>query len=85
MSDESGRVRCDILRFENYNEDIRAYLNVQFDPEPRNVTGLYNAPYQQMYTKKTIQVIADWYQKDIDYWGFDFDTGATKNYWNERD
>lgn len=85
VSDESGRVRCDILRFENYNEDIRAYLNVQFDPEPRNVTGLYNAPYQQMYTKKTIQIIADWYQKDIDYWGFDFDTGATKNYWNERD
>ena len=76
-----GEVKCDILRFENYNEDIRAYLNIAFDPQPRNVTALYNAPYQQMYTNKTRQIIADWYQQDIDYWGFDFDTGATRNYW----
>ena len=76
-----GEVKCDILRFENYNEDIRAYLNIAFDPQPRNVTAVYNAPYQQMYTNKTRQIIADWYQKDIDYWGFDFDTGATRNYW----
>ena len=76
-----GEVKCDILRFENYNEDIRAYLNIAFDPQPRNVTAVYNAPYQQMYTNKTRQIVADWYQKDIDYWGFDFDTGATRNYW----
>lgn len=76
-----GEVKCDILRFESYNEDIRAYLNIAFDPQPRNVTAVYNAPYQQMYTNKTRQIVADWYQKDIDYWGFDFDTGATRNYW----
>ena len=81
VSNRHGEVKCDILRFENYNEDIRAYLNIAFDPQPRNVTALYNAPYQQMYTNKTRQIIADWYQKDIDYWGFDFDTGATRNYW----
>lgn len=28
-----------------------------------------------------IQIVADWYQKDIDYWGFDFDSSATKNYY----
>lgn len=33
------------------------------------------------YTEKTIQIVADWYQKDIDYWGFDFDSSATKNYY----
>lgn len=81
VSDRHGQVKCDILRFENYNEDIRAYLNIGFDPQPRNVTAVYNAPYQQMYTNRTRQIVADWYQKDIDYWGFDFDTGATKNYW----
>ena len=81
VSDRHGEVKCDILRFENYNDDIRAYLNIAFDPQPRNVTAVYNAPYQQMYTKKTQQIVADWYQKDIDYWGFDFDTGATRNYW----
>ena len=28
-----------------------------------------------------INISADWYKKDIDYWGFDFDTGAQKNTW----
>jgi hypothetical protein len=32
-----------------------------------------------MYNDKTRQIIADWYQKDIDTWGFDFDSTATKN------
>jgi hypothetical protein len=81
VCDKEGNVRCDILRFENYNDDIKDYFKVLFDPEPRNVTGLLTDPYQSMYNDKTIQVVADWYKKDIDYWGFDFDTGATKNYW----
>jgi hypothetical protein len=32
-----------------------------------------------VYSPKTIQIVADWYQKDIVTWGFDFDTGAKKN------
>ena len=28
-----------------------------------------------------INIVADWYKKDINYWGFDFDTGAQKNTW----
>jgi hypothetical protein len=34
-----------------------------------------------LYTPETIQIVADWYQDDIDMWGYDFDTGANKNYW----
>lgn len=82
VSDKEGNVKCDILRFENYNEDIKAYMGILFDPEPRNVTNLHRGSYQDMYNEKTIQIIADWYKQDIDYWGFDFDTGARKNYWN---
>jgi hypothetical protein len=82
VSDKEGVVQCDILRFENYNEDVKAYFNILFNPEPRNVTNLHKGTYQEMYNDQTIQIIADWYQKDIDHWGFDFDTGATKNYWN---
>jgi hypothetical protein len=26
-----------------------------------------------------MQIVADWYQKDIDFFGFDFDTAATRN------
>jgi hypothetical protein len=81
VSDEEGKVRCDILRFEHYNEDIKAYLGVLENPPPRNVTGLLTGSYQELYTPKTIQIVADWYKKDIDYWGFDFDTSATRNYW----
>ena len=82
VSDKEGNVRCDILRFENYNEDIKWYMGLLSDPPARNVTGLNKGKYQDLYTDKTIQIVADWYKKDIDHWGFDFDTGATKNYSN---
>lgn len=81
VSDEEGKVRCDCLRFEHYNDDIKTYLGVLENPPPRNVTGLVKGSWQELYNPKTIQIVADWYQKDIDYWGFDFDTAATRNYW----
>jgi len=81
VSDENGEVRCTILRFENYNEDIKSYLGLLSDPQPRNVTGVNKGSYQDVYTDKTIQIVADWYKKDIDYWGYDFDSGPTRNYW----
>jgi len=81
VSDEEGNVKCDILRFEHYNDDVKSYFGILSNPEPRNVTGLLTNPYQSMYNEKTIEIVADWYAKDVEYWGFDFDTGATKNYW----
>ena len=88
VSDEEGHCRCDILRFEHYNDDVKSYFGLLTDPPPRNVTRGPNRPksgdglyYKDIYTDKTIQIIADWYKTDIDYWGFDFDTGATRNYW----
>jgi hypothetical protein len=48
----------------------------------RNVTALNNGSYRDIYTPETIQIVADWYKKDIDTWGYDFDTGPTRNYWN---
>lgn len=83
VCDENGKVCCDILRFENYDEDIKKYMNINFNPKPRNVTNVNKGKYQDLYNEKTIQIVADWYKKDIDYWGFDFDTGATKNYWKK--
>ncbi len=83
VSDENGNVRCDILRFEKYGDDIKKYMNVSFDPEARNVTGYWQSTYKEYYNKQTIQIVADWYQKDIDHWGFDFDSAAKKNYWKQ--
>lgn len=49
----------------------------------RNVTGLNQGIYQDIYTKETIQIVADWYKEDIDFFGFDFDGAATKNTWSK--
>ena len=81
--DEQGINRCNIMRFENLNEDLCKYFNLVSMTGPRNVTGLNKGKYQDVYNKKTIQIVADWYKKDIDYWGYDFDSGPTKNYWNQ--
>ena len=51
--------------------------------EARNVTALNKGTYKDLYTPETIQIVADWYQKDIDTWGYDFDTGPTRNFWNQ--
>lgn len=80
--DANGNLKCDILRFEKLNQDVCFYFKIPTMTGPRNVTGMNDGTYQDLYTSETIQLIADWYKDDIDYFGFDFDTGATKNIWN---
>jgi len=82
VSDEGGNVRCDIMRFENLNQDLCKYFKLIEMTKARNVTGLNEKKYTDIYNDKTRQIVADWYQKDIEYWGYDFDTGPTKNFWN---
>jgi len=84
VSDKNtGRIahNVHILRFENYNEDFRNYFKIKSDPQPRNVTALNKRSYRDIYTPETIQIVADWYKDDIDTWGYDFDTGPTRNTW----
>ncbi len=78
-----NNVICDILRLEFLNIDICKYFNILEMTEPRNVTTI-KFDYKTLYNNKTIQIIADWYKTDIDFWGFDFDTSAQKNYWNSK-
>jgi len=80
VTDKEGNLKCDMMRFENLNDDLCAYFKIPEMSRARNVTGL-NEDYKAIYTPETIQIVADWYQKDIETWGFDFDTGAQKNYW----
>ena len=82
VSDTAGQnLACDMLRLEHLNQDVCAYFKIKEMSRPRNVTGLNKLTYMDMYTPQTLQIVADWYKKDIDFWGFDFDTGATRNYW----
>ena len=84
VTDVKGKIRCDLLRFENLNEDLCKYFNLQTMSRARNVTALNPGSYRDLYTPKTIQIVADWYKADIDTFGYDFDTGPTKKYWNQK-
>lgn len=85
VSDESENLKCDILRFENFNEDVCNYFNLNEMSRARNVTGLNKKTYKDLYNKKTIQIVGDWYKKDIEFWGYDFDFGPTKNFYFNRE
>ena len=94
--DENNNLVCDCIRFEHYNEDVVKYFGLPDGTtlDIRNVSNgakshdrkkiVDKKPYQEFYNSKTIQIIADWYKVDIETWGFDFDTSATKNYWNKK-
>ena len=79
VSDDAGRVRCDIIRFENLNADLCRYFNLTEMSKARNVTAVNQGTYRDVYNDKTIQTVADWYKKDIEHWGYDFDSGPTRN------
>ena len=79
VSDGSGNVRCDIIRFENLNADLCRYFNLTEMSKARNVTAINKGTYRDVYTDKTIQIVADWYKKDVEHWGYDFDSGPTRN------
>ena len=83
VTDGKGNLMCDMMRFEKLNEDLCAYFKIPTMSRARNVTALNKGTYKDLYTDKTIQLIADWYKEDIDLFGYDFDTGAQKNYWNK--
>ncbi len=79
VSDDKGNVRCDIIRFEHLNSDLCKYFNLVEMSAARNVTAINKGSYKDLYTPETIQIVADWYKKDIEQWGYDFDTGPTRN------
>ena len=78
VSDEEGNIRCDIIRFESLNADLCRYFDLKEMTRAHNVTHRKNPP-PSLYTYKTIQIIADLYKKDIDTWGYDFDSNSTRN------
>ena len=80
VCDENDVVRCDILRLEFIDDELSPYLQLNTPYIVRENVGDYTRNYQDYYNEQTIQIVADWYEQDIDYWGFDFDTSATKNY-----
>lgn len=78
VCDEQGICRCEMMRFEYLREDLFKFMGEWLPTRKRNVTP-NSRPYTEMYTPRTIQIVADWYAKDIEYWDFDYMTSARKN------
>jgi hypothetical protein len=77
--DEDGRLAADILRQEHLSAEMQTYLGFSSELKRRNISTKSRADYRVLYTNKTIQIVADWYAADINRFGFDFDTPATKS------
>ena len=84
VTDEAGNLRCDILRFEHYDEDTMAYFGLDTPLIKKNITNTHPVDYKTFYTKETIDLVAEWYHHDIEFFGFTFDGSATKNIWNKQ-
>lgn len=81
VTDEDGTLKSDILRQEHLSSDAPAYFGLVNPPKRKNRSKFETKrTYQSYYTPDTIQTVADWYAPDIDLFGFDFDTPATKNF-----
>jgi hypothetical protein len=72
----------DILRYEHLNDDLSDYIGKKIDLPVLN-KGIYSDDYRSYYDEESYQAIYNWYRKDIEQWGFTFDSGATKNYWTK--
>ena len=81
VTDLKGNIMPDVLSFEHYNEDIPKYLGLAEVPRARNVTGLLEGVYTDVYTPETRNIVGDWYKADVDAFGYDFGSGPTKNIW----
>lgn len=85
VTDEAGGVRADLLRHEKLDTEVPAYFGLDHPIRRRNVTSRgAREDWRSLYTPQTIQIVADWYARDVDLFGFDFDTPATRNIWSAR-
>jgi hypothetical protein len=78
IRDERGTVVCDCLRMETLDDDLRAYLGRSIGLSRRNMTQAHY-DYRSMYTDELVEIVASIFRDDIDYFGFEFESPATRN------
>jgi hypothetical protein len=79
VTDESGALRCDILRFGT--SDIERYFDLTGPLAIRNISNIDGKDYREFYGPEEYDIIADWYSSDIEFFRFTFDGDATRNIW----
>ena len=79
VTDEEGNLKVACLRLEHLDSDVAEYFQIDKWMKPKNVTNKEKLDYRSVYTPKTRKIIEEWYAEDIEFFGFDFDSPATKN------
>lgn len=82
VTDDAGAIRCDILRHESVDSELELYFNGKAEIEKINSSDKHD--YKGYYNNKLMHKVYDMYRDDIETFGFDFDTSATKNIWINR-
>lgn len=78
--DHSSQVNADVLRFEEYDHDIKNYLGVTVKEKANQMK---KDDYRKYYISDTYDIVADLYKEDIEYFDFEFESSARKNYWKQ--
>jgi hypothetical protein len=76
VTDESDKIAVHLFRFEHLNDEATRYFGLSEPLRKRNVSTVMPQDWRIFYNERTIQIVADWYQRDIDTFGFDFDSSA---------
>lgn len=84
VTDNYGNLKCSILRFEHYDKDTTEFFNLKYPIKKYNISNIKKLDYRHFYTEGTKKMVYKWYEEDIDFFGFTFDGGATKNIWNSK-
>ena len=72
----------DVLPFNNLQENLEEYLGHQVFLEHLN-KGHSFTNYKSFYNKYSREMVANHFIKDIEHFGFDFETEATRNFWEK--
>jgi hypothetical protein len=78
IKDETGAVMCDCLRLEHIDRDLSAYLGHRIEIQRHNATTK-RYDYRSLYNEELINIIGEIFREDIEYFGFSFEGGATRN------
>ena len=75
--------KINLLRLEHLDVDAKRLFKLSGPLNPRNISnGVFPGiptDYRAYYSESDYKIIAEWYAVDIDYFGFTFESAATKN------
>jgi Sulfotransferase family len=74
LKNYSGEIELnEIFRFENLNATIGKLSEVLgFKVVLPHLNKTPGTPYKEFYNEKTVEIVADWYKEDLDFFGYKF-------------